>query len=241
MRCLIADDDALARAVLERYVSRVDTLTLAGVCTNALDAADLLVRERDAGTPIDLAFLDVEMPELTGLDLARSFGEDLQIVIVSGKEDYAPAAFDLAVADYLVKPVDYARFVRAVERARLLAADGAGGAEPGGAPEGALPDGPVFVRSAGRLVRLDLREVHRIEAQKDYVVFHTPERAVTVHTTMKALSERLPGAFARIHRSAIVRLDRIEDASESAVVVGGLALPVSSTYRQELMGRLRTL
>lgn len=240
MRCLIVDDDELARTVLTRYVSRYDTLDLVGSVDNALDAADLLTSERARGHPVDLAFFDVEMPELSGLDLARSLGEDVQVVIVSGKEDYAPAAFDLAVADYLVKPVDYARFVRAVERARLLASNPQH--ESGGEdPLEELPDGPVFVRSEGRFVRIDLRKVLWVEAQKDYVVFHLPEQSVSVHATMKAMTERLPEAFIRIHRSAIVRLDKIEDASESMVVVGGVELPVSDTYRQALLGRFRLL
>ncbi|MEM1042527.1 MAG: LytTR family DNA-binding domain-containing protein [Bacteroidota bacterium] len=241
MRCLIVDDDALARTVLERYVSRYDTLDLVGSCDSALDAADLITRAREAARPVDLAFFDVEMPELNGLELARSLGEDVQVVIVSGKEEYARDAFDLAVADYIVKPVDYARFVRSVERARLLAAARQEGRTASETPQDALPDGHVFVRSEGRFVRVNLQEVAWIEAQKDYVVLHGPEQPVTVHTTMKALAERLPDTFARIHRSTIVRLDQIEDASESAVVVGGTELSVSSTYRQDLMSRLRTL
>ncbi len=241
MRCLIVDDDALARAVLERYVSRYDTLDLIGSCESALDAADVLTREREAARPIDLAFFDVEMPELSGLDLARSLGENVQVVIVSGKEEYAPEAFDLAVADYIVKPVDYARFVRSVERARLLASAVQEDVAHEEATTEVLQDGHVFVRSEGRFVRVNLQDVAWVEAQKDYVVLHTPEQDITIHATMKAMEERLPDAFVRIHRSTIVRLDQIKDASESAVVVAGVELPVSSTYRQELLGRLRTL
>ena len=237
MTCLVADDDPIARALVERFVERHDALTLVATCTDAVEATNTLARLRAAGEPVDLAFLDVEMPEMTGLELAEALGAGLsearpQVVLITSKEEYAREAFDAEVTDYLVKPPTYGRFVKAVERA-LARADSAG--------ETADDPDTLFVKSDGRLVRLDLREVAWVEAQKDYVLFHTDERDHLVHVTMKALAERLPDAFVRVHRSYFVRVDRIGDVEDTSLVVGRKVIPIGATYRKPLLGRLNTL
>ena len=238
MTCLIVDDDPIARAVVEHMVQRHDALSLAGICSDGVDAANRLAALRAAGEPVDLVLLDVEMPEMTGLELAEAFGtgpERPQVVLITSKEEYAREAFDVDATDYIVKPVTHARFLKAVERA--LARRGPGDAA---APTPQDPD-LLFVKSGGRFVRVDLREVEWAEAQKDYVLFHTPGGDHLVHTTMKALAERLPAAFVRIHRSFFVRLDHIRDVEEGSVVVGKRVLPVGATYRAPLLDRLNTL
>ena len=236
MTCLIVDDDPIARAVVEHMVQRHDALSLVGVCADGVAAASRLAALRAAGEPVGLVLLDVEMPEMTGLELAEAFGsgpERPQVVLITSKEEYAREAFDVDATDYIVKPVTHARFLKAVERALARR----------GTDARTEPQNPdlLFVKSGGRFVRVDLREVEWAEAQKDYVLFHTPGGDHLVHTTMKALAERLPAAFVRIHRSFFVRLDHVRDVEEGSVVVGKRVLPVGTTYRAPLLDRLNTL
>ncbi len=233
MRCIIVEDDPLSRVVLEGFVARHADLDLAASCAGLAEAAAALQRGA-----VDLVLLDVGLPEGSGLDLVSGLPPGAQVIVVTGEERHAADAFAASAADYLLKPVAYDRFERAVERARRLAA--------GDAPEdhspAALPDGPVFVRSEGRLVRVDLREVDYVAAEKDYVAFHLGERAHRVHGTMKQMARKLPAErFARIHRSFIVRLDRVEDVSDQGVRVGAETLPVSASYRDAFVDRLRML
>ncbi|OZC01557.1 LytR/AlgR family response regulator transcription factor [Rubricoccus marinus] len=242
MTCLVADDDPVARALVERFVQRHDALTLVAACEDAIEAANVLAAKRAEGTPVELVFLDVEMPDMTGLELAEALGaaaQRPQVVLVTSKREYAHEAFDAEVTDYLVKPPSYARFVKAVERAlaRQATPEASGETAPA---SGADPD-VLFVKADGKHVRIDLRETPWIEAQKDYVLFHTPEREHLVHVTMKALEARLPDAFARVHRSYFVRLDHIGDIDDSSVVIGRKVIPVGATYRARLLDRLNTL
>lgn len=238
MTCLVVDDDPVARALVAQFATRHDALTLVGTCADAVEAANVLARQRAEGAPVDLVFLDVEMPEMTGLELAGALGADNarpQVVLITSKAEYAREAFDVEATDYLVKPPTYARFLTAVDRALARAQPAPASAAPADDPD------TLFVKADGRLVRLDLREVSWIEAQKDYVLFHTDAKDHLVHTTMKALEARLPAAFARVHRSYLVRIDRIGDVEDSSLVIGRKVIPVGATYRAALLERLNTL
>ena len=243
MRCLVVDDDPIARELVARFVERHDALVLLDTCADAIEATNALARLRAGGEPAELVFLDVEMPEMTGLELAEALGATPaasrpQVVLITSKEEYAREAFDVQATDYLVKPPTYGRFVKAVERAlsRVLTEEG-----PSEAPAQADVSDTIFVKEDGRLVRLDLRQVAWIEAQKDYALFHTDAGDHLVHTTMKALEARLPEAFVRVHRSYLVRVDRIEDVEDSSVVIGRKVIPVGATYRAPLLTQLNTL
>lgn len=228
MRCLVIDDDPIARAVLKAHVQRAG-LTLAASVENAAAA------RRTAS--VDVAFCDIELPDASGLDLARDLAARTEVVLVTARERYAVDAFAIGAADYLLKPVSYARFAQAVERVRQLIAGRPAAPEAASAEGPALPDGPVFVRAGGDLVRVDLRDVARIEADGDYVRLHGPD--VRMHTTMKALEERLPTPFVRVHRSHIVRLDRVEGVTDEGARVGGSAVPIGASYRADLLDRIR--
>ena len=230
MRTLIVDDDELSRIVIENLVEQHPSLTLAGTCGNALEAVKAL---RDV--EVDLIFLDIEMPDMSGLDLVRSLASPPLVVIVSGKEDYALDAFDIDVTDYLLKPVTHARFLKAVER--VLRRRGIDSSLPT-----ATPDDRVFIKADGKLVQLDLAAVLWIEAQADYMLIHTASERYLIHGTMKAMEEKLPAAdFVRIHRSYIVRIDQIKDIQDQSLVIGRKALPIGASYREALVRRLRTL
>jgi DNA-binding LytR/AlgR family response regulator len=227
MRCLVVDDDAISAKVLERYIGQCTGLQLVGTCDSAVEAVNVL-----GGGDIDLLFLDVEMPEMTGIELARSLADGPPIVLVTAKKEYALEAFEADVVDYLLKPVEYARFLKAVNRARTRVVDA--DTDPG--------DDFVFVRVDGRLVRIELADLHWVEAQGDYVMLHTPQKRYMIHATMKSMERKLPaGTFIRVHRSHIVRVDKIADIDESTLVIGREVIPIGASYRSSLMRRLRTI
>lgn len=242
LRALVVDDDPVSRALLARYVGQHDALRLAGVCESAVAAVPVL-----RGGEIDVVFLDVEMPEMSGIELVRALDRRPHIVLVTGKAQYAVEAFNVAVSDYLLKPVQYPRFLQAVERVvRARRADAPPEVHEAPAVAAIPPSNTVrdvlFARVDGRLVRIPLREVHWVEAKGDYVLLHAPKMRYMVHTTMKTMEERLPPAdFVRVHRSHIVRLDRIVDLEEATIVVERDVIPVGASYRDALLSRLNTL
>ncbi len=225
MKCLVVDDEALSRTFMEHFIAKHGGLELVGSCESAREAADVLKRE-----PVDLLFLDIEMPEMNGLELVRSLERCPQIILVTARKEYALEAFEVAVTDYLLKPVRYTRFLQAVERAERqirLARQASG---------------HVFIRTEGRYVKLDLATVQWIEAEGDYVLMHTDTGRHLVHSTMKAMAERLPDdAFVRVHRSYIVRLDRVGDVAATSLTIEGKVIPIGASYKEDLHRRLRTL
>lgn len=232
MQCLIVDDDAMARAVVEQLVEQHDALNLVASCESAVAAANVLRRQ-----PVDLVFLDVEMPDMTGLELAQSLAVRPQIIMVTGKEEYALDAFDVEVTDFLLKPIAPARFLKAVDRALRRHAQAAQSAAPP-SPD----DGRVFIKVDGRLVQLDLADVRWIEAQADYMRIHTETDKYLIHGTMKSMEAKLPAdEFIRVHRSYIIRIDRIRDIQESTIVIDRQVIPIGASYRERLLKRLNTL
>lgn len=242
LRALVVDDDPVSRALLARYVGQHDALHLVGVCESAVAAVPVL-----RGGEVDVVFLDVEMPEMSGIELVRALDRRPHIVLVTGKAQYAVEAFNVAVSDYLLKPVQYPRFLQAVERV-VRAREGVAPPVVREPPAvAAIPPSDsvrdvLFARVDGRLVRIPLREVHWVEAKGDYVLLHAPRKRYMVHATMKTMEERLPPAdFVRVHRSHIVRLDRIVDLEEATIVVERDVIPVGASYRDALLSRLNTL
>lgn len=227
--CIIVDDDALTRKVMEQLVSQTDRLELADSFESAIEASNFL-REN----PVDILFLDVEMPGMTGLELIESISLDAQVILVTSKEKYAVPAFDLNVTDYIVKPVDYPRFLKAVEKAmeNIKQED---------EPVEQVP-GKLFVKVDHRLIGLDIDDIFMVEAMADYVRIYTKAKRYTVYSSMKGIVNKLPkGEFMRVHRSYIVNLNCIETIEDNTISLGGQLIPVGVTYQKTLMTRLNTL
>ena len=196
LRCLIVDDEPLARRVLESYVDEHPLLVHAGSCASGLDALAFLQT-----TPVDLLFLDIQMPGLTGLAVVRALPRPPKVIFTTAHAGFAAEAFDLAAADYLLKPIGRERFLRAVARA----ADAGPPCTPA-AREHPAADA-VYVRVDQQLVRLPLDEIFFVEACENYVRFHTPSRAYLTKRTLAEVEALLPaGRFVRVHRSYLVNL-----------------------------------
>ena len=233
IRCIIVDDDRMSLRILQSLVEKTDFLSLVGAYDNALQAARALVEQE-----VDLLFLDVEMPDMTGLELIETLERKPQIIITTSKEQYAMKAFDHDAADFLLKPIEnYARFLKAVRKAMGNLRKPA---PP--TPAGTEPVNTVFVKVDSLLVSFNLKEVSYIEAYGDYVKIHTEGKTFVVHTKLRTVEDTLPDRdFARVHRSFIVRIDKIKNIDTSNLQVGTKIIPISNSYRPLLMEKIQTL
>lgn len=226
IRCIVADDEPLAVQLLEAYIRRSSGLVLTGAYTNADKALDAI---RSGGA--DLAFLDIQMPGLSGLQLA-SIARDcgVRVVFVTAYRDFAVEGFRVNAIDYLLKPVSFAEFTDAVGRAAEALA-------PRGVPAGTF----MTVRSDYRQIRIDHDDILYVEGLKDYVKIYTQSRSRPVITQMslKAVQQALPAdAFMRVHRSFIIAVARVRSFDRSHVALPDADIPVGDTYRAEFLARM---
>lgn len=232
LQCMIVDDEPMDRELLTEYVRRHDGLEVNAVCESAVEAVNVLGTADSA----DLLLLDIEMPELTGLEFARAIDPAMHVVIVTANAEYAVEAFDVEAVDYLVKPVSYARFLKAVNRVKKAAEPPSDAPASDDAPTEDAPT-TLFVNTGDRYVRVSLSGVLYIEAEGNYVHVHTQDgTSHLVRSTMKQMASRLPrDDFVRVHRSYIVRVDQIKDIEDWSVVIGSTVIPVSESHRGRLM------
>jgi DNA-binding LytR/AlgR family response regulator len=229
MDCIIVDDDPLAQVIITQLVRETKNLSLVGVCNNADEAKELL-----SHTSVDLILLDIEMPSKSGIELLRSLHVSPIVVIISAEAKYAVHGFELSVADYLLKPIDPARFQQAIDKVTNMLALKKGHVEITVADF-------VFLKDKNILHRVSLNDLLWIEACGDYAKIHTLEKSFMVHSTLKALESKLPHNMVRIHRSFIVSLNKIDRIEENLVVIRGKTLPVSDAYWEAFKAKLNLL
>ena len=231
MKCLIIDDNKMARMAMKQLVNQVPELELVSECTDALEAYKIL-----KSTPVDLLLLDIEMPGMTGLELTKnSVAKNQLIIFTTAKTDYAVEAFELNVIDYLIKPVTPARFLNAIERAKEAYASNK--------QEVKVEEREfVFIKDNGVLKRISVDDILFMEAMGDYVKVHTPQKFHVLHSTLKSIEEKLPASkFIRVHRSYIVSLNKIDFIQEGVITIGKASVPVADTYRSVLNKKLNLL
>ncbi len=228
MKCLVVDDDKISRELVCECIKETEDLILSSVCNNGIEASNFL-----SNNEVDLIFLDVEMPKMNGLDLLKSLNHKPQVILVTAKEKYAVEAFEYEVTDYLVKPINHSRFVKAVQKAR---------AKNKPSQIESVKAGNIFIKVDSELINLPTTDILWIEALGDYVNFITAVKKYVVLSTMKNIEAKLPGAeFVRVHRSYLVRIDKIKKISEDILLVENKLIPVSKSYKKELLDRLTTL
>jgi DNA-binding LytR/AlgR family response regulator len=230
LRCLLIDDEPLAHTVMRAHLERLPSLiTWAGSCYGAVEALACL-----RTTPVDVLFLDVNMPGLTGLELVRALPRPPAIVLCTAHADHAVDAFDLGVADYLLKPVRFERFVKTVSRLQLLLAEPPA-PEPLAPAE--LPATAIFLKTDAGTERVRLADLVLVEGHGNFVKCHLASgRVLLTAETMKYMETQLPvGQFVRLHKSYLANLTHVERLSGNLLVVGGRELPIGATYRQEVL------
>ena len=230
MNCIVVDDDPMSTEALKKCIENTYFLKLVDEFASAEDALEGL-----SELSVDLIFLDVEMPGMSGIEFIRSLKDVPHIIITSAKSNYAAEAFDYNVTDYIVKPVDLDRFQKSIERVRLMNENFQVSARKPG-------NDVFFVKEDTRLVKINAKDISYIEAKADYVSINTTKKRHTILSTMKAIESKLDqGDFVRIHRSFIVRLDSINEIDNNVVSIGDKLLPVSRSYKVNLMEKLNML
>jgi DNA-binding LytR/AlgR family response regulator len=229
LRCIAVDDEPLALELLEDNISKVPYLQLVATCSNAMEAMKVLQQQS-----VDLLFLDIQMPGLTGLQFIQSMTEKPMIILITAYEKYALDGFNLDVLDYLVKPVSLDRFVKACNKAKELFELKN---KPKNKEASANPD-YFFVNVDYSLLKINFNDIKYIEGLKDYIKIHlkSSARAVITRMAMKAIEEELPGnKFLRIHKSYIVSLEYITAIRKNSVFIDEMELPVGENFREAVL------
>jgi DNA-binding LytR/AlgR family response regulator len=215
----------MSRKIIEEFIARTDQLNLVASYDNAMDA----INSFNADSDIDVIFLDIEMPEMSGIDFLESLQNPPQIIIVSGKEKYALEAYNYDVTDYLLKPVVYSRFFKAINKANVRFKNKVDSRED-----------EIFIKKNSALVRLKYDDILWVEALENYVIFSTFNEKFTIHFTMKAIEQKLPtNKFSRVHRSFIVNTSRITMIEDNVIIIkthdGNKSIPVGKSYKDKLL------
>ncbi len=232
---IIVDDEYLAQKLLQDYVSKVEPLQLVATCSNAIEAMNVLKNHQ-----VDIMFLDIQMPDLTGLDLAKSLEHKPAIIFTTAYSEYAVDAFNLSVVDYLLKPFDFPRFIQAINKVIGTEQQKMMGLQKPAVDTISESNDFITVKADYKLYKINYDDLLFIEGQHEYVTFHTTQRRITALFALKDLEEILPkDKFVRVHKSYIVSFKHIQDLDKSDVTVAGNKVPVGASYRDELLSRLQ--
>jgi DNA-binding LytR/AlgR family response regulator len=221
----------MARMAMKKLAEQVKDLSVMAECENAIDAYNVVNKQ-----PVDFLLLDIEMPGMTGLELTKNLGRKSPLIIfTTAKTNYAVDAFELNVVDYLVKPIEPARFLKAIDRVKEAIESEKEQVE--------VKDKEfVFVRDNGILKKINSDDILYLEAMGDYVKVFTSQKFHIVHATLKSIEEKLPSSkFMRVHRSYIIALNKIDYIEEGVISINGTAIPVADAYRTTLNNRLNLL
>jgi len=229
-RCLLVDDEPLALEILETYVSKLGDFEIVAKCTNALRASEVLRSSR-----VDLMFLDIKMPQFDGISFLKTLQKPPKVIFTTAYRDFALDGYDLNVVDYLLKPISFDRFMKAVSRYHSLVRERA--------PAVSGDTSPVqekerffYVKSDKKQIKINFRDILFIESMEDYVVIHRRDAKIITKDQISRLEEVLPrDNFIRIHRSFIVSISKIEAFTPETVEVGKKELPIGRSYKKDVL------
>jgi len=239
INCLIVDDEELARNLVENYIGRLPHLQIVGKSTNPLDAMQVLQDER-----VDIMFLDIQMPELTGVEFLKTLPYRPLVIFTTAYKEYAIQSYELDAVDYLLKPFRFERFLQAVNKAtKLLKAEqtplGQANTIAIANEETEKPRNYILVKSDFKVFRIFYKDILYIESMKEYVAYHTDKGRTLSLNSLKKLQQELPSAqFMRIHKSYIANIDMISALEGNMVHLGDKRLPIGSSYKEEVMKRI---
>lgn len=223
---LIVDDEFLARKLLTEYVSKIDYLQLVDTCPDATKAMEVLNNEH-----IDILLLDIQMPDISGVEMLRLINNKPAVILTTAYSEYAVDAFSLGVVDYLLKPFDYARFLQAINKAVNTTNISLENSD--------TSNNYMMIKADYKLYKVNYDDLLFIEGQHEYVTFHTKTKRITALYSLKNLEDTLPkDKFVRTHKSFIVSIKDIEDIDKANVTVAGNKIPVGASFRDALIERL---
>jgi DNA-binding LytR/AlgR family response regulator len=226
IKCIIIEDERLAQDVIKNHLQRSGRFELAGTYRNAPEAREALEQEA-----VDLIFLDIQLPGMTGLNFLRSLSHPPLVVFTTSYPEYALESYEFNVIDYLLKPVSYERFSKTIDKI----IDGKIFKSPGIDVKPLIRD-HIFIRSEGKFYRISFSEIFYIEGMKDYLKIHTADQMIVTHQTMLDMENILPGNnFIRIHKSYIVSTSHIRAVFGNSVDMGKAQLPIGLNYKERIM------
>ena len=232
MNCIIVDDEEMSRNALKQLIGRVDFLNLVKVCEGPLEAITTLKNEK-----VDIMFLDIEMPDMSGMDLIKSLPQETRpmIILTTSHTEYALDAFEHNVVDYLVKPVMLPRFLVATTKARDLFENSQNKID-------SFDKDYFFVKSNSVMHKLLIKDILWMESMGDYITINTVNKKYILHLTLKAIEPKIPSdKFIRVHRSFIVAIDNITSVEDTTIVINNKLIPVGAIYKESFMKRLNLL
>ena len=224
--CIITDDEPFARKGLQGYIEKIGFLDLKGTCEDALQLSDMLQHQ-----PVDLLFLDIQMPHITGIEFIRALSKPPKVIFTTAYEQYALQGFELDVVDYLLKPISYERFLKAAWKARdyfALREEKTATASP-----------YMFAKANGKLEKINFDEILFIEGMENYAAIYFDNKKLIIHTTIKALLEKLPaGRFIQTHKSYIAAINKVESIEGNILHIQKHQVPVSKYLRDEVLPKI---
>ncbi len=231
MNCLIVDDNKIARSTLSHLMQMEASLELVAECENAVEAYQYMASHK-----IDLIFLDVELPGMTGIELVEGLEQVRPLIIfISSKKDYAADAFDLNVVDFITKPVTPVRLMKAVAKAKEIYKN-----KTLFFPSN--KDEFIFIRDSNTIRRLKLSDIYYLEAKGDYVKIHTTDKIYSIHSSLKSVEDKLPAdVFSRVHRSFVINVGKIDTVEGGTLIINNSFVPVSDAYKSSLNKRMQIL
>jgi len=229
MKCLVVDDDELSRGILEDLISDTSSLELVASCDDPIKAFNIIKESK-----IDLLFLDIEMPKMDGISMLKALSPLPQVILVTSHDEYAVESYEYDVTDFVKKPISTARFLKAVEKANKRFNTDASLFTTKGET--------IFIKSDSKLVQINTHKIFWIEALGNYMRVITEDGKYTILSTMKDVANKLPSdEFVRVHRSFIVRLDKIESIEDNYIVINNNQINIGKAYKEGLSGKLNLL
>jgi DNA-binding LytR/AlgR family response regulator len=229
MRCLIIDDEPLARELLESYLAKIEELKLVKSCSNALEAFTFLQEK-----PIDLIFLDIEMPQASGIELLRSLKNKPAVILTTAYREYAFEAYDLDVVDYMLKPINFDRFLRGIGKIKQLKPYDSSGEVA--IPNSSFEEAYLYMKENREMKKVYLKDILYIESLRDYVRVKMTNKEIITYQKISYLEQKLPQQkFIRIHRSFMIALDKVRAFSQNNVRINNIDLPIGRNYKQAVL------
>lgn len=229
--CIIVDDEPIAREILEDHLSKLNGFTLIASCKHALEAFKVINSQN-----IDLIFLDINMPEISGLSFAKSINKNIKIIFTTAYREYAVEGFDLQAVDYLLKPISFDRFLQAADK---YSNENILHAKQEEQEVQVDKNDYIFVRADRKMVKIKFADIQYIESISDYIKIHQKDKTVLTRETISNIEAKLPQKqFVRIHRSFIVAIHCIDSYTNETVGVSGHELPISRSYKNDVLNKL---
>ena len=231
INCVIVDDEPVARNVLETFVAKIPNLELVKSCKNAMEAFEVANQQK-----IDIFFLDINMPDISGLSLAKSINQKAKIIFTTAYREYAVDGFNLQAVDYLLKPISFDRFLQSIHKyfEGVSFIDSEIKIE-----KSVLKNDFIFVRSDRKMIKINFDEIQYVESLSDYIKIHSADKTITTRETISNIETKLPAKnFLRIHRSYIVNLKKMNSYTNEFVEIGKNAIPISRTYKENVLKKL---